>query len=128
MRRTGYALAFLGRATLDTHDITIVYRDEASARQRNPPLDDVWNRALHVPLLDRLTQEGARLVYYDISFDGPAADPAADAAFADAIRANGRVILGGVQENTERKGGRSVRGFPPIHTPRKVPLNWGLLV
>src|SRR6266849_4782639 len=61
LRRLSYDLPFLWRATLDTHEITIVYLDEASARQLNQPLDDVWNRALHVPLLDRLTQEKARL-------------------------------------------------------------------
>ncbi|MEO6970148.1 MAG: CHASE2 domain-containing protein [Chthoniobacterales bacterium] len=63
-----------------------------------------------------------------MSFDGPAADPAADAAFADAIRANGKVILGGVQENTERQGVVSVRVFPPIKPLRKAALGWGLLV
>ena len=80
--RLSYDLPFLWRSTLDTHEITLVYLDESSAKQLNQPLDDVWNRALHVRLLDRLTQEKARLVFYDIVFDAPAADPAADAAFA----------------------------------------------
>jgi adenylate cyclase len=128
LRRLSYDLPFLWRATLDTHEVVIVYLDEASARQLNQPLDDVWNRALHVPLLDRLTREGARLVVYDISFDGPAADPAADAEFARSIRENGRVILGAVQENSERQGVRTVRIFPPIKPLRKAALKWGLLV
>lgn len=128
LRRLSYDLPFLWRATLDTHEVTIVYLDEASARQLKQPLDDVWNRALHVPLLDRLTREKARLVVYDISFDGPAADPAADVAFAQSIRENGRVILGGVQENSERQGVRTVRVFPPIKPLRKAALGWGLLV
>src|SRR6266700_1189314 len=66
--RLSYDLPFLWRTTLDTHDIRLVYLDEYSAKQLNQPLDDVWNRALHVRLLDRLTQEKARLVFYDISF------------------------------------------------------------
>src|SRR5437667_12204079 len=70
--RLSYDLPFLWRTTLDTHDITLVYLDEYSAKQLNQPLDDVWNRALHVRLLDRLTQEKARLVFYDIVFDAPA--------------------------------------------------------
>jgi adenylate cyclase len=128
LRRLSYDLPFLWRSTLDTHEITIVYLDEASARQLNQPLDDVWNRALHVPLLDRLTREKARLVFYDISFDGPAADPRADESFAQSIQANGRVILGGVQENTERQGVYTKRIFPPIKPLRKAALGWGLLV
>ena len=128
LRRLSYDLPFLWRATLDTHEIVIVYLDEASSRQLNQPLDDVWNRALHVPLLDRLTREKARLVFYDISFDGPAADPEADTSFAESIRSNGKVILGAVQENSERQGVRSVRVFPPIKLLRKAALDWGLLV
>ena len=128
LRRLSYDLPFPWRATLDTHEITIIYLDEESARQLNQPLDDVWNRALHVPLLDRLTQDKARLVFYDISFDGPAADPAADAAFAQSIRVNGKVILGAVQENTERQGVYTVRVLPPIKPLRKAALGYGLLV
>ena len=128
LRRLSYDLPFLWRSTLDTHEAAIVYLDEASAKQLNQPIDDVWNRALHVPLLDRLTQDHARLVFYDISFDGPAADPAADAAFAQAIHANGRVILGAVQENTERQGVYTKRILPPIKPLRKAALGYGLLV
>ena len=84
--RLSYDLPFLWRAPLDTHEVVLVYIDEYSAKQLNQPLDDVWNRALHAPLLDRLTEDKARLVFYDIVFDQPAGDPAADAAFADSIR------------------------------------------
>src|SRR5438046_6175590 len=88
--RLSYDLPFLWRTTLDTHEIVLVYLDEYSAKQLNQPLDDVWNRALHVRLLDRLTQEKARLVFYDVVFDAPASDPAADAALAEAIRGHGK--------------------------------------
>jgi adenylate cyclase len=128
LRRLSYDLPFLWRSTLDTHEIVIVYLDEPSAKQLNQPLDDVWNRALHVPLLDRLTKDKARLVIYDISFDGPAANPEADVAFAQSIRTDGRVILGAVQENTERQGVYTRHILPPIKPLRKAALGWGLLV
>lgn len=70
--RLSYDLPFLWRTTLDIHEITLVYLDESSAKQVNQQLDDVWSRALHVRLLDRLTQEKARLVFYDVVFDAPA--------------------------------------------------------
>ena len=50
--RLSYDLPFIWRTALDTHEITLVYLDEYSAKQLNQPLDDVWNRALHVRLLE----------------------------------------------------------------------------
>src|ERR1700680_3900121 len=81
LTRLSYDLPFLWRATLDTHEVALVYLDDEAAKQLHQPLDDVWNRALHTRLLDRLTQEKARLVFYDIVFCLPAPDPARAQAF-----------------------------------------------
>src|SRR5438067_722114 len=86
LARLSYDLPFLWRSTLDTREVVLVYLDEDSAKQLHQPLDDVWNRALHTQLLDRLTNDKARLVFYDVVFDGPAPDPATDNAFAQAIQ------------------------------------------
>ena len=75
LTRTSYDLPFVWRATLDTHEIVLVYLDEESAKQLHQPIDDIWNRTLHVPLLDRLAKDGARLAFYDIVFDTASADP-----------------------------------------------------
>src|SRR5215471_21822418 len=124
--RLSYDLPFLWRSTLDTHEITLVYLDESSAKQLNQPLDDVWNRALHVRLLDRLTQENARLVFYDIVFDAPAPDPAADAAFAESIRSHGKVILGAALDIVERLGSVSEeRVLAPTKLLRKAATGYG---
>src|SRR5258708_1258523 len=80
--RLSYDLPFLVRATIETHEIVLVYLDEYSAKQLNQPIDDIWNRALQARLLDRLTEEKARMVFYDIVFDQPR-DAAADSAFAE---------------------------------------------
>src|SRR5437899_1510060 len=66
LARLSYDLPFLWRAPLDTHEIALVYLDDESAKQLGQTLGDSWNRALHARLLDRLTQEKARLVFYDI--------------------------------------------------------------
>ncbi|MGH7939211.1 MAG: CHASE2 domain-containing protein, partial [Chthoniobacterales bacterium] len=124
--RLSYDLPFLWRTTLDTHEIVLVYLDEFSARQLNQPLDDVWNRELHVRLLHKLTAEKARLVFYDISFDQPR-EPDADTAFAAAIRENGKVVLGAVLEINERQGVRQERILPPIRLLRKAAEGYGLL-
>ena len=128
LMRLSYDLPFLWRTTLDTHEIALVYLDEYSAKQLNQPLDDVWNRALHVRLLDRLTQEKARLVFYDIVFDAPASDPAADAAFAESIHRNGKVILGAALDIAERLGSvREERVSAPIKPLRKAAAGYGIL-
>lgn len=126
--RLSYDLPFLWRTTLDTHDIRLVYLDEYSAKQLNQPLDDVWNRALHVRLLDRLTQEKARLVFYDIVFDAPAPDPADDTAFAESIHNNGKVILGAALDIVERLGSVSEeRVLAPTKLLRKAATGYGIL-
>ena len=125
--RLSYDLPFLWRAPLDTHEVVLIYIDEYSAKQLNQPLDDVWNRALHAPLLDRLTDDKARLVFYDIVFDQPAGDPVADTAFAESIRKNGRVILGAALDLKERQGVRSESISPPIKLLRKAAAGWGIL-
>jgi adenylate cyclase len=126
--RLSYDLPFLWRTTLDTHDIVLVYLDEYSAKQLNQPLDDVWNRALHVRLLDRLTQEKARLVFYDIVFDAPAPDPAADAAFAESIHRHGKVILGAALDIVERVGSvRQERVSAPTKLLRKAAAGYGIV-
>src|SRR5437764_1453549 len=83
LTRTSYDLPFIWRTDLDTHEIVLVYLDEGSAKQLHQPIDDVWNRTLHVPLLERLARDGARMVFYDIVFDTPSSDTSKDTAFAD---------------------------------------------
>jgi adenylate cyclase len=129
LTRASYDLPFVWRTTLDTHEIVLVYLDEASARKLQQPIDDVWNRALHVPLLERLTKEGARLVFYDIIFDTPSPDPTKDEAFAGALRGFGKAILGGGMEIVQPVGGvKEERILAPIKLLRKAAAGWGLVV
>jgi adenylate cyclase len=129
LTRTSFDLPIVWRATLDTHEIVLVYLDEESAKQLNQPLDDVWNRSLHVPLLERLTKEGARLIVYDIIFDTPSVDPAKDEAFANALQSSGKVILGGGVETVQPMSGvKQERILAPIKPLRKAAAGWGLMV
>jgi len=129
LTRTSYDLPFVWRATLDTHEIVLVYLDEESAKQLHQPIDDIWNRTLHVPLLERLTKEGARLAVYDIIFDTASPDPARDAAFANALQGFGKAILGGGIEFVQPMGGvKQERTLAPIKPLRKAAAGWGLMV
>ncbi len=128
LTRTSYDLPFIWRATLDTHEIVLVYLDEESAKQLHQPIDDIWNRNLHVPLLERLTKDGARLVLYDIVFDTPSPDSSRDEAFAAAIQNFGKAVLGGALEMVQPMGGvKQERVLAPIKLFRKVAAGWGIL-
>ena len=129
LTRTSYDLPFVWRANLDTHEIVLIYLDEESAKQLHQPIDDIWNRTLHVPLLERLTKDGARLIVYDIVFDTPSPDPTRDAAFAGALQSSGKAILGGALEMVQPMGGvRQERILAPLKLFRKAAAGWGIMV
>ncbi|WP_420474419.1 CHASE2 domain-containing protein [Noviherbaspirillum sp. ST9] len=70
--------------------ITIVGIDEPSFAefQRQWP----WPRSMHGALIDRLKEEGAKVIALDVLFLEPST-PQADTALADAIRRAGNVVL-----------------------------------
>jgi adenylate cyclase len=126
--RLSYDLPFIFRSTLDTHEVTLVYLDEPSAKQLGQPLDEKWDRQLYARLLDRLTQEKARLVFFDILFDSPSAEPAPDVAFAEAIQRSKVVVLGGSIGFAEQMGlVAEKRVLPPLRIFRHASAGWGLL-
>lgn len=128
LKRTSYDLPFVWRTTLDTNEIVLIYLDEESAKLLHQPIDDIWNRALHVPLLERLTKDGARLVFYDFVFDTPSLDPTKDAAFAGALQSFGKAILGGALEIVQPMGGvKQERILAPLKLFRKASAGWGIL-
>ena len=92
LERLSYDLPFPLRTNLSAPEIALVYIDEESGRQLHQSFSQRWDRSLHTQLLDRLTKDGAKLVYYDIFF-GEEDDPQKDAAFAEAIHKNGNVVL-----------------------------------
>ena len=133
LARLSYDLPFAWRPTLRTSEVVLVYLDDDSAKKLNQPLGDVWNRALHTQLLDRLTRDAARLVLYDIVFDAPAPEPEADDALAAAMQRNGRVVLGAALDSDESHGAiaqqriAQERIVPPTRLLRKAAAGWGLL-
>ena len=128
LTRTSYDLPFIWRDTLDTHEIVLVYLDEESAKQLQQPIDDIWNRKLHVPLVERLKNDGARLLVYDIVFDTASVDAGADEAFVTALQGYGKAILGGALEIVQPAGGvKQERVLAPLKAFRKAAAGWGLL-
>lgn len=130
LTRASYDLPFVWRADLDTPEIVLVYLDEESAKKLNQPIDDIWNRTLHVPLIERLTKDGARLIVYDVIFDRPSLDSTRDEAFAQAVQASGKVILAGGLDIVQPMAGlqQQERILAPLKLLRKAAAGWGIMV
>jgi len=79
-----YDLSLSRPSKWSSEDVMLIYLDEQSYRLLRQPLDKPWDRALHAQLLDRLTQDGAKVVVFDVVFSDPGPSPAADEALAQA--------------------------------------------
>ncbi|NNL66185.1 MAG: CHASE2 domain-containing protein, partial [Myxococcales bacterium] len=104
----------------EAQDVVVVAIDEASLSQlgRWP-----WSRRTHAALVDRLMQEGARVIALDILFAEPdRGDPGADAALAASLRRSARVVLPVVLEQ-RRAGGQLLEQMPlPVLTAAAAAL------
>ena len=85
-----------------------------------PSLDEIgrwpWDRVNHARIIDRLTEEGAGVVGYDVTFT-ERSEPDSDRELAEAITAAGNVHLGATAEFEGRATGRLLRAdrfHPPI--------------
>lgn len=88
--------------------ILLVTIDDFSLRQlgRWP-----WDRALHARLIDRLNEQGARAVIYDVMLAEPdSRRPESDQALVNAIASHGRVYLPVHVE--QLRGGQLVEALP----------------
>lgn len=88
-----HSLAAVHQKVFDDPRVVIVYLDRASFEHEHQNPADRWPRNLHAQLLQRLTDDGARAVVFDILFDTPSGDDTADDAFAAALKSNSRAIL-----------------------------------
>jgi CHASE2 domain-containing sensor protein len=88
-----FDLSAFRRPDVRNSDVVIVYLDQESHKTLEQDYLKPWDRGLHAQLLDRLTEDGARAVVFDILFTDSGSDPRADEMLAAAIRRNGRVIL-----------------------------------
>lgn len=125
-----YDLPFLIRGSLQTPEIVVVYIDTASRTKFQLP-SGLLDRRKHVELLQRLTRDQARMVFYDIVFRDEM--PEVDPAFAAAMREHGNVVLGQFEVISSRDTRSNARGFirqfiQPNPTLREAAAHFGLLM
>jgi CHASE2 domain-containing sensor protein/signal transduction histidine kinase len=70
-----------------------------------------WNREVHARLIDQLGDAGAEAIGYDVLFPEPST-PSGDAALADALARNGKVVLASYIEVPGPNGAPALR-VPP---------------
>lgn len=81
----------------------IVEMDEKSYQDLNQEWGQKWDRSLHARLLDRLSRDQAKLTVFDVTFFDPSSDET-DRQLAEAIRANGKVVLAASLEPVNSQG------------------------
>jgi adenylate cyclase len=75
-------------------EVVIVAIDERSAQKLGlPSKPSEWPRDLHAQLVERLTQAGARVICFDLTFDTPSRTPKSDLEFAAALSRAANVVL-----------------------------------
>ena len=124
--RLSYDLPFPFQTGIPS-EIVMVYIDAGAKRNLQQPTDRPLDRHFHATLLDRLHEDGAKLVFYDLLFDDPSPDPTADQALATAIRRNGRVVLvADYAKQLQRSNFLFDGPIPPLPELREAAAGWGL--
>lgn len=79
-----------GARTAPAEAVVIPIEKRAADALNLPNKPELWSRALHARLVERLHQAGAAVIVFDIHFKEPRAD---DPAFASALRRADNVVL-----------------------------------
>ena len=102
--RLSYDLPFTLRFGIHPEDALVVYMDDDSRERLKQPVNEAWDRHLHIKLLNELFAQNARAVVFDVLLDEPWPEKEVDEQFAAAIRTNGRVVLGASCHYSEQDG------------------------
>lgn len=113
-----YLFRFCSGATSDR--VVLIQMDNDSYGHYGQKRGESWDRSLHAELLNRLAQDGCRLVVFDTWFVGPTTDEK-DEAFAQALERQRGVVLG--RKSLERAEARFANpGVPDLDSASAPPL------
>ena len=108
-----------------TNKVTLILMDNAAFDQFHQQRGQPWDRGLHAELLNKLADDGAKLVVLDSFFRVPR-DPSKDAALANAMRRQRVVLMAEQAEVTHPglAGAQPVLPCEPFLSAAKT--NWGV--
>ena len=125
--RLSYDLPFFFQDQATPAEVVLVHINADTRRVLGLKGDGRIPRARHAELLERLTRDGARIVYYDILFSDAGPNAEDDRRFADAIRGHGRVVLGAAYRKSIADAGTAVETVEePVPIFRDAAQAWGL--
>src|SRR6266511_6405454 len=99
--------------------------DDRSFNELKQTSIPVWDRDLHAQLLDRLTEDHAKLVVFDVLWDFPGT-PSANTNLARAIQRNGRVVLPATLESLARPQLQMRSPVLPLPEFLRAAAGWGV--
>jgi adenylate cyclase len=123
--RLSYDLPFLVQSHAPTN-VVLVYIDANVKNSLGQPLDQPLDRHFYTELTDRLTEEGAKLILFDIIFDQPHPNAAVDVAFAAALRRNGHTVIIADYIKELNANGLAESTLPPIADLSQAAAGCGL--
>src|SRR5437660_6605448 len=110
---SSFDLCRFARPDLSASGVVIIYIDEDSLKELNKSLLVPMKRSFHAALLERLKRDRAKAVVMDIVFSD-AGNENDDIRFTDAIRSNGRVVLGVDYNPEEENAGQQAVGLATL--------------
>lgn len=109
-----------------TNQVSLILMDNAAFAQLDQQRGQPWDRGLHAQLLNKLADDGAKLVVLD-SFFRATNDPAKDAALANAMRRQRHVVLMAEQAQVTHPGLAGVQPILPCEPFLSAAgNNWGV--
>ena len=121
----GYDLLAVLTPTGNSSDCVLVEMDEKSYQELNQDWGKKWDRDLHARLLAKLSQDRARLTIFDVTFFDSTLDEA-DRKLAEAIRANGKVVIAASLEPVSSQGVGESEVRQPLRLLATNAVGWGL--
>jgi CHASE2 domain-containing sensor protein len=120
-----YDLSFQAMPVTTITNAALVYINEGTLEDLGSDHGSL-NRAIHAQLINRLANDGARLVFYDVVFDQTNQSSQSDQSLVLAVRNQRSVILvGGSEDSIEQGAGVVTSLYPPIQSLREVAKGWG---
>jgi CHASE2 domain-containing sensor protein len=119
-----YDFLFRFGARSVTNQVVLVVMDNDSYDQLHQQRGAIWDRQLHTRLLNKLTDDKAALVVFDIFFED-AHNAESDAALADAMRQNGKVVLAAEIEGQTSRQLNGFKIYPLLNIFTNAAAGWG---
>jgi adenylate cyclase len=127
LRDWSYDLPFVVRPEISHTNFLIIYLNEESCRELKQDTVD-FDRSLHARLVRKLKAAGAKMIVFDVVFTDHPNRPisAADRDFAQAMREEGRVVLGADYKVDEHLLSNGISA--PLDPLRDACAGWGLAI